>query len=95
MNTEHPKIFVGDISGVVTVLAINCSADCYGDYFYTGWSCLFCADYLTQCLMCISSTVCDRCNDGYYVDPNSYVCKSCSMFGCMTCLNSGYCTTCL
>ena len=56
--------------------------------------CYLCSDSLSKCLMCLTSTICDQCLDGYYVHPNSYNCTSCPMFGCLSCVNSGYCTSC-
>ena len=73
---------------------MNCLNGCPTSYYYTGTGCSFCGDAIAKCIDCFNGTICDRCVDGYFVDPSTNQCKVCPLLGCLTCKSSATCNEC-
>ena len=55
--------------------------------------CTNCKDTMPHCLDCNSDTVCDKCEDSFFVLKNSHECKSCGP-ACASCTSLNHCDIC-
>lgn len=80
----------------VTPKQVNCLA-CMSYYGLSGANnCVLCSSMIAGCQLCLDSTTCTKCLNGYYIDTGTGVCVVCSVAinNCAICDNSTYCTLC-
>jgi hypothetical protein len=99
LSPDSEWLITGNNHGVMYLYKRICQG-CPSGTYVNGSDCIACNKNIKGCYLCINSTHCKNCSNGFWLDTSSDICKPCyaasaTMTGCNQCTSNSNCISCV